>query len=241
MTSKEKNELFDYFIQGLLRAEKNVARLLLNKNWDTSFLNKNLEVLLSGAYVDIYKTILKEDLPKRYKKDIDKAWKKLRKEVINNLSKIGLTVNKTYKGQDVINFMKQYGGLQIDNLTRKYANEVYTATIEAAYSVDFDNAIEHLSYVIEGGMSRYAKTLVETSWRTMENNYTLKLSEKAGIEYFRYDGPVDGKNRVFCSKHVGKVYSINEINKMVNDFGQPVLYFRGGWNCRHYWTPVIED
>jgi len=57
-------------------------------------------------------------------------------------------------------------------------------------------------------------------------------ASKQGVKYFRYEGP-QGSARAFCAERIGKVYSAEEIEKMNNGHGLPVLYFMGGWNCRH--------
>jgi len=72
----------------------------------------------------------------------------------------------------------------------------------------------------------------------------VKNLEASGWKYLRYAGP-SGTVRPFCVEHIGRVYSIDEIKGMVNMFGQPALYYQGGYNCRHRWDPVegsvIED
>lgn len=235
MRALEKTKLFDLFVLALVKAERSV-RLKVLKNGN----QKQMQEFAASAFYDIYTTLSRYNLPTKYKKTVDKAWKKIRPDVIKRLERLGLDPIKTYKGNDVVNYIKKWGGLQVDYLTRKYANEIYISAIQAAYSVDFEDAIAELEKVLPMLKKRYAKTLIETSWRSMEAQYTINQAEKLGVKRYRYDGPVDEKNRSFCAAHVGKVYTIDEIKQMVNDFGQSAWIYRGGWNCRHYWTPVLE-
>ncbi len=62
-----------------------------------------------------------------------------------------------------------------------------------------------------------------------------------GAQAFRYVGPRDELNRPFCADRVGKVFALGAVSKMKNDFGQAAWLFCGGWNCRHYWEPVMEE
>ena len=67
---------------------------------------------------------------------------------------------------------------------------------------------------------------------------------EAEIEQFKYDGSNINDTREFCRTHKGKTYSMDEINEIwQGDWkgkkaGSPFIV-RGGWNCRHYWTPVV--
>jgi len=236
MTTKDKNKLFDPFLEALLRAEGKTRRLLLSNAKTKDELLK----FAAGAYYDIYSTLAKENLPKEYKKAVEKAWRKLKKDIDKRLKQAGIKPSEVYKGTDIVNYMKRWGGLQVDYLTRRYSADLYMATIEAAYSVDFKDAVAQLESKLPLLSKRYSKTLVETSWRTMESGYTINQAEKVGVQKFRYDGPEDAKNRQFCAEHVGKIYTLDEIKQMYNDFGQSAWIYRGGWNCRHYWTPIVE-
>lgn len=38
--------------------------------------------------------------------------------------------------------------------------------------------------------------------------------------------------------HAGKVFTRQQIEQMRNGMLNPVMVFKGGWNCRHSWVPV---
>lgn len=79
--------------------------------------------------------------------------------------------------------------------------------------------------------------VINTS-QAFRNAVTFKKAEDEGIESFLYDGPKDERNRPFCKSHVGKTYTLAEIEEMQNDQGGPALTDLGGYNCRHEWRPV---
>lgn len=55
---------------------------------------------------------------------------------------------------------------------------------------------------------------------------------------YSYDGPIDEKNRKFCSKLVtsSKLFSREEIEMMSQVLGYQIFEHKGGVNCRHTWT-----
>ena len=59
---------------------------------------------------------------------------------------------------------------------------------------------------------------------------------QAGIERWRYDGPTP--ERLFCKDIFQKVFTTDEISEMDNGQIGDVFYYGGGYNCRHFWTPV---
>lgn len=88
------------------------------------------------------------------------------------------------------------------------------------------------------------ETELETHKAALDRLIRVKNLEQTGWEYLEYAGPT-GTVRPFCMEHIGRVYHIDEVKKMKNMFGQPALYYQGGYNCRHRWDPVegqiIED
>ncbi|MBO8183321.1 MAG: hypothetical protein H0Z28_11120 [Archaeoglobus sp.] len=68
-----------------------------------------------------------------------------------------------------------------------------------------------------------------------------KIADKAGLEYRLYYGAIGRNSRPFCRAHVGKVFSMKQIEKMRNGILEPVKIHRGGYNCRHIWQPVDPE
>lgn len=83
-------------------------------------------------------------------------------------------------------------------------------------------------------------TELETHKAALDRLTRIKNLEESGWEYLEYAGPT-GTIRPFCVEHIGRVYHIEEVKEMKNMFGQPALYYQGGYNCRHRWDPVEGD
>ncbi|HRP03229.1 MAG TPA: hypothetical protein PLE30_11335 [Candidatus Kapabacteria bacterium] len=96
---------------------------------------------------------------------------------------------------------------------------------------------------VMNNLSSVAKTRGGAILNTLEigNNRAniIENAKKRGITKFRYEGPTGILSRGFCKDRVGRVYTIEEIELMDNMQRLPVLYFCGGYNCRHRWVAVI--
>lgn len=83
------------------------------------------------------------------------------------------------------------------------------------------------------------ETEINTTQAALDNTVRFSDFSLAGVRQLKYVGP-SGTVRPFCAAHINKVYTIEEVKKMVNGFGQPALAYAGGYNCRHRWAPVGE-
>lgn len=85
----------------------------------------------------------------------------------------------------------------------------------------------------------WIETEINTTKNALANLQRYKLYKENGDGdiFYRYEGP--SPTRSFCKKHYNKIYRLEEIEKLVNDFGQPAYVYCGGYNCKHRWTPVI--
>jgi hypothetical protein len=59
-------------------------------------------------------------------------------------------------------------------------------------------------------------------------------------DVFAYVGPVDQVVRPFCRRHVGKVFTKDEIDALDNGQLPNVFLTGGGYNCRHVWQAVSK-
>lgn len=89
-----------------------------------------------------------------------------------------------------------------------------------------------------GKAEAHARTIARTALAAFDRADTVRQAAMAGVKKFRYVGP--GASRDFCQHHLRKTYTLEEIKKLNNGQGLPVLYYGGGWNCRHTWEPVAE-
>jgi len=84
----------------------------------------------------------------------------------------------------------------------------------------------------------HAGTYARTQHRRCVAIWKNEKASELGMDWRLYVGPVDAKTRSFCLNHVGRVFSVEQIEEMDNGQTGNVLVDRGGWNCRHDWEPI---
>lgn len=84
----------------------------------------------------------------------------------------------------------------------------------------------------------WADAVAHTSKIGLSRTKTILQADAAGIKEFKYSGP--GAQRDFCKDHLGNIYTLDEIKRMDNGQGLPVLNFCGGYRCVHRWVPVVK-
>lgn len=87
---------------------------------------------------------------------------------------------------------------------------------------------------------RYIEAEKENMKLALNNIKRAQNFISGDVKYLCYVGPET--ERSFCKEHLDKVYTLEEVQKMVNDFGQPALIYNGGYGpCRHRWINVIDN
>jgi len=86
-----------------------------------------------------------------------------------------------------------------------------------------------------------AATLANTSVAMFDNAYMFENAQAAGITAYKYDGVLHPNSRPFCKKHLGNVYTEKQIALLNNGQGLSVKTSCGGFNCTHWWTPVVGE
>ena len=71
------------------------------------------------------------------------------------------------------------------------------------------------------------------------------VSGKAEITKWRYSGPLDGVTRSWCSQHVGKEFTKQQLldewqGSWAGKSGSDPFMDRGGYNCRHHLEPIND-
>lgn len=96
-------------------------------------------------------------------------------------------------------------------------------------------------------MRRYAGQMVQDSLMQFDASVSIKTAKDAGADKFEYFGGLVDDSRDWCIRHVGKVYTQDEINELwANNSwqgksdGDPMIV-RGGYNCQHHWLPTFDD
>lgn len=164
---------------------------------------------------------------------------------------IGLDLNFVYKNAKILSIAKKIDfdalmltGYNLDNLIK---HELVNAiALERPTQEIISNLAASLlgSGQKNGQLARYATTYYRTSIfglsRTIDKEAynTIEPQPKKYI----YAGVIkDNKIRKFCANHVGKEYTIQEINKFPqqNESFLDPFFAPGGYNCRHRLIPVI--
>lgn len=97
---------------------------------------------------------------------------------------------------------------------------------------------------IGGRVGFYSETISMTQYSAYGQSMKNIKADLAGMATFEYVGNLRVTSRMFCQKHVGKIYTKSEIVALDNDpdLGQagikPVAVYKGGWGCAHDWEPV---
>ena len=140
------------------------------------------------------------------------------------------------------NYLSEFNAIG-DRGVRQLQTIIYNSTLNGA---GLGTMIDGLGKVIvgvdkKGGqLKNHAKTYAQTSLMGYDRFVTSRLGEDVGLDNYLYLGPNDAVTRKFCRAHVNKSYTLEEIKKLDNGQGLPVLQFQGGWNCRHLWQLITK-
>jgi len=152
----------------------------------------------------------------------------------------------------------------IDAMIRDTADELRAAGLQYAQQIsqvvymgaiagaDYEEIVMQVRQLLVGGtdrrgrpLSSYAGTIAQTRYMQVFATTTQRLAAAAGVERYRYSGTLVRDSREWCRRHLGQVLTMDEIQSWASkDWqgkapGDPFIT-RGGWNCRHYWRPIID-
>jgi hypothetical protein len=88
-------------------------------------------------------------------------------------------------------------------------------------------------------LEHHVRTEVESAKAALDRNARVQNAIDAGGKHFRYTGPSRGLRKM-CAKWLNGTFSVEEIEKLDNGQGLPVLTHGGGYNCRHRWVHVVN-
>ena len=96
-------------------------------------------------------------------------------------------------------------------------------------------------------LRRYATQMVQDSLMGFDGQFAKYRADELGLDHYVYSGTTVRDSRDFCKRHVGKIYSEEEIRKIWSSQtwqgkaqGDPFIK-RGGYNCRHHWQPTDPE
>jgi hypothetical protein len=125
-------------------------------------------------------------------------------------------------------------------LMQNKINKSVVSLVEKAIKEDISSSeLSKLIAEAVGGGKYRANTIANTALQGYSAANTLEMAKNAGVKKYKYSGPP--AQRQFCKSRLGKVYTYDQIQNMDNEQGLSVLYFGGGYNCPHFWEPVIDD
>ena len=128
-----------------------------------------------------------------------------------------------------------------------------------------DNLLDELNVYINGGgkgvgaLKRYVTQVSNDSLTQFNANYSQAVTQDLGFQFYKYTGTIISDTRPFCSDFVNKYYHKKEVEKLgsaINPFtnsgltsaqlkgritgtnSSNIFTRRGGWNCRHYFSPL---
>ena len=143
---------------------------------------------------------------------------------------LDVSIVKAFQDADLQNLLGE--GQRLDNIVQnRLVNNIALGT---SYKETVQGISEDLLGTGEklGTLARFADTYMRTSMFAMTRQIDKRVYDSVGEDMFMYSGPLDKRTRPFCKAHLGKIYTMAEIN----DFGQsgiPSFIAPGGWNCRH--------
>jgi len=143
---------------------------------------------------------------------------------------------------------------ELSGITSQYSERVSMAVIRGSIvGANVDDITLEVTQLVEGGtdlagrsMASHAKTLVNTQYMEVDAAMTIRAADNIGATHFRYSGSLIKDSREWCQDHVDKIYTRKEIEGWGSSSwagkkeGDPFIT-RGGYNCRHYFVPVIVD
>jgi hypothetical protein len=117
---------------------------------------------------------------------------------------------------------------------------LWRSVVQGLYSKrPIADVLDDLSEVLDKSMAEVG-TLYDTTVSIFGRQIELLKSTGDEDEMFLYAGPIDAKTREFCLRHVGRVYTREEIEDLDNGQTGSTFLTGGGYNCRHHWTALSK-
>ena len=149
--------------------------------------------------------------------------------------------------QSVINQLQSFSFTGHEQLADEFVEALYQQVYNNTLTgTPFSASLDELNSLLDSSLAKHSKTILHDALFEFSASVSSASAAKAGITKFRYEGDIIETTRDFCEKHVDKEYTIEEIYEIWADSwlgkkeGDP-FRVRGGFNCRHFWVPIVED
>ena len=222
------------FSPELLR-QKTAITIQLRNDFKKQF--QNIFLAESDSLIREYDQVVGEFMKEFGKLNIPDKFK--------NLTKVDL---------DTISALKTQTFQGFEEVANTYLTEINTNVYQNVIGGrSFDDMVRDISGKLTGAvdvagrpMSSHAGQLAHDSIMQFDAQFVKAKASSAGLTHFRYAGTSLTTTRDFCQRHIGQVYSEEEIRSIWSgswtgkSSGDPFVV-RGGYRCRHTWKPVDPD
>lgn len=236
--------------KAVVALDKKIARLLSDLNTKGGLIISD-EINLARA------TKMRSEIAAEFSVYYDAA-----RESTSTYSTVGARVKKGFKGAGIdMSFSDVDAGI-----VRVFANDTLASLASLGSKVSADIGAMVYSSVVSGGdlaeitastrqmlvggmdkrgvpMVSHAKTIATSKYMDIDAMMMKKKSEELGIKKWRYDGSLIKDSRPFCAANQGQAFTLEEIQAWEGDewqgkaAGDPFVV-RGGWQCRHFFSPI---
>jgi hypothetical protein len=130
-----------------------------------------------------------------------------------------------------------------DQYLSAVSKEIYDMTL---VGTSFSDAVKNVRATVSGNLKRYADQQVHDGLMQFNANANVAIGKQSGVTKWKYFGGLQDNSRSHCKKHVGKVYTEEEIAEIWSGnwagkaSGDPFVV-RGGYRCQHHWRPVFDE
>lgn len=189
-----------------------------------------------------------------YNETIEEAtrYNKVTKAIKDRLGDIDVSFTQTDRA--LLKILSDSSYRELAALGDEYIEKVNGAMFKGIVSGSPKKDIQkEITQLLEGGtdlkgrsLSSHAKTITNTRYMEADATMTLEAADNIGAKHFRYSGSLIKDSRQWCKDHVDKIYTRAEVEAWRDQTwggkkeGDPFVT-RGGWNCRHYFVPVIKE
>ena len=169
------------------------------------------------------------------------------KGVANEIAKMLSTYGDFAKlDQSVIAQLQSLTFKGFENLGQEYLDVIAKAVYDNTLTgVSFSAGVQSIRNAVSGDLGRYASQQLHDALLQFDRSINTKIALESGATSFKYHGPDDEATREFCSRHVGKTYTIDEITDIwqgewTGKIDSNAFLSAGGYNCRHRFRPVFD-
>lgn len=144
------------------------------------------------------------------------------------------------------------GGILEDVSVR---NQVKEFSIKAvANSSGYEQTRKELGEFIKGSdgklgvLQKYYRNVAYDSYKQIDGENNKQFGQTFNLKYFVYDGTIIKTTRLFCRKHVGHIFTLEQAAEWINDpdltaapLNYDPLVDMGGYACRHTPRFLTDD